>query len=93
MMVILIVLLQTTLTLCSCLRTAARYFTNITEASGLALTGFFLQAKMEDFDNDGYVDLVFAVVFMVITETTETVHSQRLLVHSQILIQCTAWHW
>ena len=38
----------------------AGYFTNITEASGLALTGFFLQAKMEDFDNDGYVDLVFA---------------------------------
>ncbi|HIO15556.1 MAG TPA: T9SS type A sorting domain-containing protein [Flavobacteriales bacterium] len=34
------------------------FFTEITEGSGLAVTGFFLQAKMEDFDNDGYVDLV-----------------------------------
>jgi len=34
------------------------YFTNITAGSGLEVTGFFLQAKMEDFDNDGYVDLV-----------------------------------
>jgi len=34
------------------------YFTNITEDSGLEVEGFFLQAKMEDFDNDGYVDLV-----------------------------------
>jgi hypothetical protein len=34
------------------------YFTNITEGSGLDVEGFFLQAKMEDFDNDGYVDLV-----------------------------------
>ena len=36
----------------------AGYFTNITEGSGLDVEGFFLQAKMEDFDNDGYVDLV-----------------------------------
>ena len=36
------------------------YFTNITDGSGLGITGFFLQAKMEDFDNDGYVDLVYA---------------------------------
>ena len=36
------------------------YFTNITEGSGLQIEGFFLQAKMEDFDNDGYVDLVYA---------------------------------
>ena len=36
------------------------YFTNITTGSGLEITGFFLQAKMEDFDNDGYVDLVYA---------------------------------
>lgn len=36
------------------------YFTNITEGSGLEVEGFFLQAKMEDFDNDGYVDLVYA---------------------------------
>ncbi|PCJ81503.1 MAG: hypothetical protein COA49_05260 [Bacteroidetes bacterium] len=34
------------------------FFTEITEGSGLAVDGFFLQAKMEDFDNDGYVDLV-----------------------------------
>jgi len=36
------------------------YFTNITEGSGLDIEGFFLQAKMEDFDNDGYVDLVYS---------------------------------
>ncbi len=36
------------------------YFTNITAGSGLDVTGFFLQAKMEDFDNDGYVDLVYS---------------------------------
>lgn len=38
----------------------AGYFTNITAGSGLEISGFFLQAKMEDFDNDGYVDLVYA---------------------------------
>lgn len=38
----------------------AGYFTNVTAGSGLEIEGFFLQAKMEDFDNDGYVDLVFA---------------------------------
>ena len=36
------------------------YFTNITAGSGLEIEGFFLQAKMEDFDNDGYVDLVYS---------------------------------
>jgi len=36
------------------------YFNNITAGSGLEVTGFFLQAKMEDFDNDGYVDLLYA---------------------------------
>jgi len=36
------------------------YFTNITDGSGLDISGFFLQAKMEDFDNDGYVDLVYS---------------------------------
>ena len=36
------------------------YFTNITDAAGLNVEGFFLQAKMEDFDNDGYVDLVYS---------------------------------
>lgn len=36
------------------------HFTNITETSGLGVDGFFLQAKMEDFDNDGYVDLVYS---------------------------------
>ena len=36
------------------------YFTNITAGSGLEVEGFFLQAKMEDFDNDGYVDLVYS---------------------------------
>ena len=36
------------------------YFNNITAGSGLEVTGFFLQAKMEDFDNDGFVDLMYA---------------------------------
>ena len=36
------------------------HFTNITDAAGLGVDGFFLQAKMEDFDNDGYVDLVYS---------------------------------
>ena len=35
-------------------------FTDITAGSGLEVTGFFLQAKLEDFDNDGYVDLVYS---------------------------------
>lgn len=36
----------------------AGYFTNVTEGSGLEVSGFFLQAKMADFDNDGHIDLV-----------------------------------
>ena len=35
------------------------YFTDITAGSGLEVTGFFLQAKMDDFDNDGFVDLIY----------------------------------
>ena len=35
------------------------HFTNITEGSGLEVTGFFLQAKLDDFDNDGFVDLIY----------------------------------
>ena len=35
------------------------HFTNITAGSGLEVTGFFLQAKMDDFDNDGFVDLIY----------------------------------
>ena len=36
------------------------YFTDITEGSGLDISGFFLQGKMVDFDNDGFVDLVYS---------------------------------
>ena len=36
------------------------YFSNITVDAGVEVEGFFLQAKMEDFDNDGYVDLVYS---------------------------------
>ena len=32
------------------------HFTDITAGSGLFLTGFFLQAKLADFDNDGHLD-------------------------------------
>ncbi len=35
-------------------------FTDITAGSGLEISNFFLQAKMVDFDNDGFVDLVYA---------------------------------
>ena len=35
-------------------------YTDITPDSGLEVTGFFLQAKLEDFDNDGYVDLIYS---------------------------------
>jgi hypothetical protein len=34
------------------------YFTEITAGSGLEITGFFLQSKFADFDNDGFVDLI-----------------------------------
>jgi len=37
------------------------YFTDITESTGMQnTTGFFLQGKFEDFDNDGFVDLLYA---------------------------------
>ncbi|MEN9638868.1 MAG: hypothetical protein RLZZ262_736 [Bacteroidota bacterium] len=36
------------------------YFTNVTAGSGLEVSGFFLQAKMADMDNDGFVDLLHA---------------------------------
>jgi hypothetical protein len=36
----------------------AGYFTNVTPGSGLEFSGFYLQAKMADFDNDGFVDLI-----------------------------------
>lgn len=36
------------------------YFTDITEGSGLEISGFFLQCIMKDFDNDGYVDVLYA---------------------------------
>ncbi len=36
------------------------HFTEITSGSGLAVTGFFLQSKFVDLDNDGYVDLLTA---------------------------------
>ncbi|MFN5621519.1 MAG: FG-GAP-like repeat-containing protein [Flavobacteriales bacterium] len=34
------------------------FFTNRTSGSGLEYSGFFLQGKMHDFDNDGYLDLI-----------------------------------
>lgn len=36
------------------------YFTDITPGSGLDISGFVLQAKLTDFDNDGFVDVVIA---------------------------------
>ena len=37
------------------------YFTDVSEAAGLSDTfGFFLQCKMADFDNDGWVDILYS---------------------------------
>jgi hypothetical protein len=36
------------------------FFTNRTEGSGLQYSGFFLQGKFHDFDNDGFLDLIHA---------------------------------
>lgn len=36
------------------------YFTDITAGSGLEISGFFLQCIMKDFDNDGYVDVLYS---------------------------------
>jgi len=36
------------------------YFTDITAGSGLEISGFFLQCIMKDFDNDGFVDVLYA---------------------------------
>lgn len=36
------------------------HFTDITTGSGLDVTGFFLQAKLADLDNDGFLDLLTA---------------------------------
>ena len=34
------------------------YFTDISEGSGMDVSGFFLQSKFEDFDNDGFLDFI-----------------------------------
>lgn len=36
------------------------YFTDITAGSGLEVSGFFLQGKLADFDNDGWLDVIHA---------------------------------
>ena len=36
------------------------YFSDITAGSGVAVTGFFLQCLMRDFDNDGYLDIIMS---------------------------------
>jgi hypothetical protein len=36
------------------------FFTDRTSGSGLQYSGFFLQGKMHDFDNDGFLDLIHA---------------------------------
>ena len=36
------------------------YFTDITSGSGLEVNGFFLQCIMKDFDNDGFVDVLYS---------------------------------
>jgi len=42
------------------LNDGAGYFTDVTPGSGLDVSGFVLQAKLADFDNDGYNDVVIA---------------------------------
>ena len=34
------------------------HFTDITAGSGMEVSGFFLQSKFEDFDNDGFLDFI-----------------------------------
>ena len=34
------------------------HFTDITAGSGMEVSGFFLQSKFEDFDNDGFIDFM-----------------------------------
>jgi hypothetical protein len=36
------------------------YFTNTTAAAGIGVSGFFLQAKMVDFDNDSFLDIIYS---------------------------------
>ena len=36
------------------------YFTDVTDEAGLGASGFVLQAKMTDFDNDGFVDVLIS---------------------------------
>ncbi len=36
------------------------YFTDISQAAGLTTQGFFMQGQMADFDNDGYLDVLYA---------------------------------
>ncbi|MCB0792679.1 MAG: CRTAC1 family protein [Flavobacteriales bacterium] len=38
----------------------AGHFTNATSGSGIEYSSFFLQSKLEDLDNDGYLDLITA---------------------------------
>ena len=40
------------------LNDGAGYFTDVTPGSGLDISGFVLQAKLADFDNDGYNDVI-----------------------------------
>jgi len=39
--------------------TGGGYFTNITAQSGVGVSGFFLQSKAMDFDNDGWIDFIY----------------------------------
>ena len=36
------------------------FFTDITASAGVADAGFFLQAKLVDFDNDGFLDIIYS---------------------------------
>lgn len=36
------------------------HFTDVSVSAGIAISGFFLQAKLEDLDNDGYVDILYS---------------------------------
>jgi hypothetical protein len=38
------------------------YFTDISQSAGLTTQGFFMQGQLADFDNDGYLDVLYAVV-------------------------------
>ena len=68
------------------------FFTDITQAAGLDFDGFALQAKMADFDNDGFVDvLVAGGIHRYYRNNGDGTFTRTTPFHP--VIPCTASHW